>query len=90
LPAINAGSTANGTPHLPGDFGGDVVRLRDEGIDRLAQDLTARRERRAAPSELRGAGGVERPVDAGGGLEGAFDVDPSIDGADGFQGVGHR
>ncbi len=40
-----AGRMTDGTPHLPGDFGGDVVCLGDEGIDGLAQNPAAVRQR---------------------------------------------
>jgi hypothetical protein len=34
-------------------------------------------------------GAVERAVYVGGGLEGAFDVDPAVDGTDGLECLGH-
>src|ERR1700723_2811998 len=34
-----AGRVAQGAAHLPGDFGGDVVRLGDEGVDGFGEDI---------------------------------------------------
>ena len=80
-----AGRVANGPAHLPADLGGDLLCLGDEGVDRLAEHRAALLDRPRAPRDLGGAGGVERAVDARGGVERPLHVDPAVDGAHGLE-----
>ncbi len=80
---------ANGAAHLPGDFGGNVGGLGDEGIDGLAQGLAACIQRQGRPGRLRRAGHFKRAIDARRGLERAFDVNAAVDGTNGLQCLAH-
>jgi hypothetical protein len=80
---------ADRSPHLPGDFGGNVRALRDERIDRSSKERNALSQRLLSPGTLRGHGRIETAINRRLVGERTFNVNAPIDRAYGFLHFSH-
>ena len=84
-----ARSMADRSAHLPADLDGNLLGVGNEGVDGLAEQRAARRERNGMPGSLRVARRRQRAVDRRVRGERPFHEHAPVHGTDGLEGVLH-